>query len=50
MRLGEQQFDPAVSLVDDAVGPDATGLPFDTEGTPARRTELVRDGVTRGRR
>ena len=48
LRLGEQQFDPAVTLVDDPVGPDATGLPFDTEGTPARRTELVRDGVPVG--
>ncbi|CCH86577.1 Peptidase U62 modulator of DNA gyrase [Modestobacter italicus] len=48
LRLGEQQFDRAVSLVDDAAGPDATGLPFDTEGTPARRTELVRDGVPVG--
>jgi predicted Zn-dependent protease len=48
LRLGEQQFDPAVSLVDDAAGPDATGLPFDTEGTPARRTELVRAGVPVG--
>ncbi|WP_138758061.1 TldD/PmbA family protein [Modestobacter altitudinis] len=48
LRLGEQQFDRAVFLVDDAVGPDATGLPFDTEGTPARRTDLVRDGVPVG--
>jgi len=43
LRLGEQQFDPAVSLVDDPL--DGVGLPFDTEGTPAGRTELVRDGV-----
>jgi predicted Zn-dependent protease len=48
LRLGEQQFDAAVSLVDDPVGPGATGLPFDTEGTPARRTDLVRDGVPVG--
>jgi predicted Zn-dependent protease len=48
LRLGEQQFDPAVTLADDAAGPDSTGLPFDTEGTPARRTELVRDGVPVG--
>src|SRR3954452_20837399 len=54
LRLGEQQFDPAVTLVDDPVGAEATGLPFDTEGTPARRTELVGEGVpvglTTGRR
>ena len=48
LRLGDQQFDRSVSLADDAVGPDATGLPFDTEGTPARRTDLVRDGVPVG--
>ncbi|MCA1683865.1 MAG: TldD/PmbA family protein, partial [Actinobacteria bacterium] len=48
LRLGEQQFDPAVTLVDDPLSPDATGLPFDTEGTPAQRTELVVDGVPVG--
>jgi predicted Zn-dependent protease len=48
LRLGEQQFDPAVTVVDDPVGPDATGLPFDTEGTPAQRTELAVDGVPVG--
>ncbi|MCU1620093.1 MAG: Peptidase modulator of gyrase [Modestobacter sp.] len=48
LRLGEQQFDAAVSLVDDPVGPEATGLPFDVEGTPARRTELVRAGMPVG--
>jgi predicted Zn-dependent protease len=48
LRLGEQQFDPAVTLVDDPLSPDATGLPFDTEGTPAQRTELVRAGVPVG--
>jgi predicted Zn-dependent protease len=48
VRLGEQQFDPAVTLVDDPLSPDATGLPFDAEGTPAQRTELVVDGVPVG--
>ena len=45
-RLGEQQFDPAVTLVDDVTHPVAIGAPFDAEGTPKRRVELVRDGVT----
>jgi predicted Zn-dependent protease len=45
-RLGEQQFDPALALVDDASHPLTIGLPFDAEGTPKRRVELVRDGVT----
>jgi predicted Zn-dependent protease len=43
LQLGSPQFDAAVSLADDPLG--GVGLPFDTEGTPARRTELVRDGV-----
>ncbi|MGQ7297839.1 metallopeptidase TldD-related protein [Quadrisphaera sp. KR29] len=45
VRLGEQQLDPALTLLDDPLDPASTALPFDTEGTPARRTELVRDGV-----
>jgi predicted Zn-dependent protease len=45
IRLGEAQFDPAVSLVDDPLGTGAVGMPFDTEGTPTGRTELIRDGV-----
>lgn len=40
---GEAQFDPALSLVDD---PTVGGRPFDLEGTPKRRLDLVRDGVT----
>jgi predicted Zn-dependent protease len=48
LRLGDAQFDPAVTLVDDPLAPGATGLPFDTEGTPAQRTELVVDGVPVG--
>jgi len=46
LRLGEQQFDPAIGLADDPLA--GVGLPFDTEGTPAGRTELVRDGVPVG--
>lgn len=48
VSLGERQFDPALSLVDDATTPDAIGPRFDAEGTPKRRLELVRDGVTVG--
>jgi predicted Zn-dependent protease len=42
-KPGEAQFDPALSLVDD---PATGGRPFDTEGTPKDRLDLVRDGVT----
>jgi predicted Zn-dependent protease len=46
-QLGEQQFDPAVTFAEDVTTPRALGLPFDSEGTPKRRLELVAAGVTR---
>jgi predicted Zn-dependent protease len=45
VRLGEAQFDPAVSLADDAGDPRSVSLAFDAEGTPRRRIDLVTDGV-----
>jgi predicted Zn-dependent protease len=45
-RLGESQFDPALSLADDPVGADRVGHPYDAEGTPKRRLGLVAAGVT----
>jgi PmbA protein len=47
-RLGEQVFDPKVSIADDAL--DERGLPkaFDFEGTPKRRVELISAGEARG--
>jgi predicted Zn-dependent protease len=45
-HLGEQQFDDAVSIWDDATDPRTLGLPYDNEGTPKRRVDLVVDGVT----
>jgi predicted Zn-dependent protease len=47
-KIGEAQFDPAITLVDDVAHPMTAGVPFDAEGTPKRRTELVREGVTVG--
>jgi predicted Zn-dependent protease len=47
--LGEQQFDPAVTLLDNplsAGGGGGSGLMFDAEGTPKHRLGLVVDGVT----
>jgi predicted Zn-dependent protease len=44
---GAEQFDQAVTLVDDAVGPGCVGMPFDAEGTPRRPLTLVDAGVTR---
>jgi predicted Zn-dependent protease len=47
-ELGHAQFDDAITLADDVAHPMTTGVPFDAEGTPKRRTELVREGVTVG--
>lgn len=47
-RLGERQFDDAITLADDVTHPRSVGVPFDAEGTPKRRVELVREGVTTG--
>ena len=43
VRLGEDQFDPAITLVDD---PLAIGLEYDNEGTPRQRLVLVDRGTT----
>jgi predicted Zn-dependent protease len=46
VKVGEHQFDDAVTLIDDATDPDALGFPFDGEGTPKRRFPLVENGRT----
>ncbi len=43
-----KQFDERISLWDDVCGPGALGVPFDAEGTPRRRLDLVAHGVTVG--
>jgi predicted Zn-dependent protease len=48
VRLGEQQWDEAVDIWDDATDLEALGLPFDAEGTPKRRVSLVDAGVSVG--
>jgi predicted Zn-dependent protease len=45
VRLGEAQFDGAVTIVDDA---PATGDGYDAEGTPCRRLVLVEAGTSAG--
>jgi len=47
-RLGEQIMAPSISIWDD--GLDTTGLPvpFDFEGAPKQRVDIVRDGVVIG--
>jgi predicted Zn-dependent protease len=45
VRLGEAQFDRSNTLRDDVTDPGSWGLPFDAEGTPKRRLDVVRAGV-----
>lgn len=47
-RLGEPLLDPALTLVDDAADAQARGLPFDFEGTPKQRVELIGGGTLAG--
>jgi len=46
VRLGEAQLDPQISIFDDATDPRAIGLPFDAEGSPRGRLDLVVNGVS----
>lgn len=46
--VGEQQMDPAITFIDDAVSPGMIGLPFDDEGTPRQVTPIVENGRTVG--
>jgi predicted Zn-dependent protease len=48
VHLGEQQWDRAVDIWDDATDPRALGRAYDPEGTPKRRVDLVRAGVSVG--
>jgi len=45
---GANQFDRAVTLVDDAADPRAVGVGFDSEGTRRRRVKLIDAGTSRG--
>ena len=47
LEVGAAQFDERVDIWDDAGFPGSVGLAFDGEGTPKRRLDLVRAGVSR---
>jgi predicted Zn-dependent protease len=47
-HLGEAQLDERIDLWDDATDPRSLGRGYDAEGTPKRRVDLVRRGVTVG--
>ena len=47
-RVGDTQFDRAITLRDDVTDAETIGIPFDVEGSPKRPLDLVREGVTSG--
>jgi predicted Zn-dependent protease len=47
VRFGERQFDDTIDLRDDVTDPRHVGIPFDVEGTPRRRIDVVQRGVTK---
>ncbi|MBI4260733.1 MAG: TldD/PmbA family protein [Actinobacteria bacterium] len=47
-REGERVAAPIVSIHDDALDAGTLGIPFDFEGTPKRRVDLIGEGVFRG--
>jgi len=44
-KEGQRVADPRITIYDDALSPETIGLPFDFEGTPRRRVDLIRGGV-----
>jgi PmbA protein len=47
-KIGQQIVDPRVSIWDDGLSPDGVPFPFDFEGVPKRRVDLIRNGVACG--
>jgi len=48
MRIGEQMAGENVSLWDDGLDPGGRPMPFDFEGVPKQRVDLIERGVARG--
>ena len=48
VHLGEQQLDERIDLWDDGTDPRSLGRPYDAEGTPKGRVDLVTAGVSVG--
>lgn len=47
-HLGERLVHEAISIWDDGLDPTGLAMPFDFEGMPKRRVELIRGGVATG--
>jgi predicted Zn-dependent protease len=48
VHLGEQQMDERIDIWDDGTDARSLGRPYDAEGTPKAKLDLVRAGVTVG--
>lgn len=48
VHLGEQQMDERIDIWDDGTDARSLGRPYDAEGTPKQRLDLVRSGVSVG--
>ena len=47
-KIGQQIVDPRISIWDDGLDPAGIPLPFDFEGVPKQRVDLIEEGVARG--
>ena len=47
-RIGQKLMADAITIYDDALSPLTLGLPFDFEGTPKSRVDLIKEGVVLG--
>lgn len=47
-RIGQQAMDEQVSIWDDGLDPQGLPMPFDFEGVPKQRVEIVQNGVVTG--
>ena len=47
-KIGQQIVDPRVSIWDDGLDPRGLPLPFDFEGVPKQRVDLIKEGVASG--
>ncbi len=47
-KLGQQIVDPRISIWDDGLDPAGLPMPFDFEGVPKQRVDLIEEGVAQG--
>jgi predicted Zn-dependent protease len=47
-RIGQEIMGPNISIWDDGLDPTGLPLPFDFEGVPKKRTDLIKNGIADG--